>query len=144
MAYTGSDYAACQDTRRCIGGYITMFCNSPISCVSRRHHPVVLSTTEAEYITLWFCIELGYESSKLTLIVEDNQSRIKICNNPELHSRSKHIDIKYFFIQEKVARKEFTISYCYTNAMCADIFIEPLTKPLFEKMRELLLVSPPQ
>lgn len=152
MAYTDSDYAACQDTRRCIGGYITMFCNSPISWVSRRHHTVVLSTTEAEYIALCYCMqeliyiklllrELGYQSSKPTLIMEDNQSCIKICNNPELHGRSKHIDIKYFFVQEKVARKEFTISYCNTNAMCADIFTKPLAKPLFEKMRELLRVT---
>ncbi|POM64435.1 LOW QUALITY PROTEIN: Polyprotein [Phytophthora palmivora] len=130
MAYTVSDYAACQDTRRCIGGYINMLCNSPISCVSRRHNTVVLSTMEADYIALWFCIaallkttakRTRYESSKSTLIVEDNQSCVKICNNPELHGRSKHIDIKYFFVQEKVANKEFTISYCNTNAMCADI-----------------------
>lgn len=60
--------------------------------------------------------ELGYESSK-PLIVEDDESCIKICNNPELHGRSKHIDSKYLFVQEKVARKEFTISYCNTNAM---------------------------
>ncbi|KAE8988138.1 hypothetical protein PR001_g22129 [Phytophthora rubi] len=83
MAYTDSFYAACQDTRRCIGGYITMFCNSPISWVTWRHHTVVLSTTEAEYIALSYCMqellylklllrELGYESSKPTLIMEDN------------------------------------------------------------------------
>ncbi|POM69722.1 Polyprotein [Phytophthora palmivora] len=149
MAYTDSDYAACQDTRRCIGGFITMLYKSPISWVSRRHHIVVLSTTEAEYIALCYCMqeliyiklllrELGCESSKPTLIMEDNQSCIKIYNNPELHGRSKHIDIKYFFVQEKVTRKEFTISYCNTNAMCADIFIKPLAKPLFEKIRELL------
>eukprot|EP00644_Phytophthora_capsici_P018736 jgi/Phyca11/132268/e_gw1.147.7.1 len=78
MAFTDSDYAACQDTRRCIGGYITMFCNSPISWVSRRHHTVVLSATEAEFIALCYCMqeliyiklllrELGYNSSKPTL-----------------------------------------------------------------------------
>ncbi|TYZ61357.1 hypothetical protein PybrP1_003634 [[Pythium] brassicae (nom. inval.)] len=46
-AYTDASYANCKDTRRSIGGYITLLCNSPISWQSRKHHTVVLSITEA-------------------------------------------------------------------------------------------------
>jgi len=56
-AYTDSDYANCPDTRRSVGGYITMLGQSPISWLSRKHHTIVLSTTEAEYIALCHCMQ---------------------------------------------------------------------------------------
>lgn len=145
-SYTDSDYAACTDTRRCVGGYITMLGKSPISWLSRKHHTVVLSTTEAEYIALchgmqemlflkYLLGELGFATSTALTIHEDNQSCIKLANNPELHGRSKHIDIRYHFVQEKVERKEFVIEYCETKAMSADIFTKGLAKQQFRALR---------
>ncbi|KAG2883895.1 hypothetical protein PC117_g25918 [Phytophthora cactorum] len=104
-AYTDSDYANCRDTRRSVGGYVTMTGQSPISWLSRKHHTVVLSTTEAAYIALCHCMqevislklllkELRFSTTKATVLMEDNQSCIKISSNPELHGRSKHIDIR--------------------------------------------------
>ncbi|POM69092.1 Gag-pol Polyprotein [Phytophthora palmivora] len=83
-AYSDSDYANSPDTRRSVGGYVTMLSNSPISCLSRKHHTVVLSTTEAEYIALCHCMQemiflklllraLGFATSQPNLINEDNQ-----------------------------------------------------------------------
>ncbi|POM61105.1 Integrase catalytic core protein, partial [Phytophthora palmivora] len=57
VAYSDSDYANCPDTRRSVGGYVTMLASSPISWLSRKHHTVVLSTTEAEYIALCHCMQ---------------------------------------------------------------------------------------
>ncbi|RAW21199.1 hypothetical protein PC110_g22358 [Phytophthora cactorum] len=54
--FTDADYANYQDTRRSVGGYVTYMCGSPISWLSRKHHTVVLSTTEAEYIALCHCM----------------------------------------------------------------------------------------
>lgn len=102
LAYTDSDYAQCKDTRRCIGGYVTMLYSSPIIWVSRKHHTTALSTTEAEYITLCYCMqeliflrlllnEMDFENNKSTLMYEDNQNSIKICNNTQLKSRAKGV-----------------------------------------------------
>lgn len=57
MAYTDSNYALCEDTRRCIHGHLTMFCNSPINWVSRRNHTVAVSTPKADYIALCYCMQ---------------------------------------------------------------------------------------
>lgn len=73
--------------------------------------------------------ELGLTNNGPITILEDNQSCIKIANNPELHGRSKHIDIRYHFVQEKVERKEIIIKYCPTSEMIADIFTKALAKP---------------
>ncbi|POM64517.1 LOW QUALITY PROTEIN: Integrase catalytic core protein, partial [Phytophthora palmivora] len=133
-AYSDSDYANCPDTRRSVGGYVTMLSNSPISWLSRKHHTVVLSTTEAEYIAMCHCMqemiflklllrELGCATTQPNLIHEDNQSCIKLfCYNPELHGRSKHIHVRYCFVQEKVERHEFSVVYCNTKDMVADNF----------------------
>jgi hypothetical protein len=148
-AYTDSDYSNCPDRRRSVGGYITFVGNSPISWLSRKHHTVVLSTTEAEYIALCHCMqemmflkslmdELGFKTSKPIKIYEDNQSCIKLSNNPELHGRSKHIDIRYHFVQEKVQRNVFKIVYCKTQEMRADIFTKALSKIQFRALRATL------
>lgn len=152
-AYTDSDYANCPDTRRSVGGYVTLLGNSPISWLSRKHHTVVLSTTEAEYVALCHCMqemiflklllkELGFATTTSLTIHEDNQSCIKISNNPELHGRSKHIDIRYHFVQEKVERHEFVVTYCSTKQMIADIFTKALDKHRFRALRDQLGVRP--
>ncbi|POM69753.1 Uncharacterized protein PHPALM_13938 [Phytophthora palmivora] len=46
-AYSDADYANCADTRRSIGGHVTILASSPISWLSPKHHTVVLSTIEA-------------------------------------------------------------------------------------------------
>ncbi|GMF41455.1 unnamed protein product [Phytophthora fragariaefolia] len=148
-AYTDADYANCPDTRRSIGGYITMLGRSPISWLSRKHHTIVLSTTEAEYIALCHCLqetiflrlllaELGFNTQKCITVMENNQSCIKIANKPEHHGRSKHVEIRFHFVQEKIERQEFMIRYCPTAEMIAGIFTKALGKDQFLKLRRQL------
>ena len=71
-----------------------------------------LSTAEAEYVALaaivqevlclkQVLIELGFRQTGPVRIGEDNQATIRIAKNPEHHGRSKHIGIRYFFVQER-------------------------------------------
>ena len=61
-----------------------------------------------------------------TPLYEDNQGCIALSKNPITSSRSKHIDIKYHFVREKVTEGQFEVLYCPTDEMLAD----PLTKAL--------------
>ena len=84
---------------------------------------MALSTTEAEYMVIthaakevvWLQLllqELGHKDKSPLTIYEDNQGSISLSKNPVYHSRTKHIDIRYHFIREKVISKEVEIKYC--------------------------------
>jgi hypothetical protein len=79
-----------------------------ISWDSRKQHSFALSTVEVEYIvacdscmeSVWVCkLVYGLFDHVLdsTEIYCDNQSCVKLSQNPVFHDRSKHIDIKYYF-----------------------------------------------
>ena len=75
-----------------------------------------------------------------TIIHKDNQSAIPFARNPIQHARSKHIDIQYHFIREKIEAGEIELVYTPTELMTADALTKALAKPRFEKLvRDLQL-----
>ena len=120
-----------------------------ISWLSRKHTSMALSTTETEYIVAsvasrevaWlrkllaglFDLEL-----EPTLIYCDNQSCVKLLENPVFHDRSKHIEIKYYFLRDKVRRGEVILQYISTNEQTSDILTKPLSKIKFAYLRDKL------
>jgi len=56
----------------------------------------------------------------------DNTSAISINKNPVMHSKTKHIPIKYHFLHEQVIEKNITLEYINTKEQIADIFTKPL------------------
>ena len=111
--------------------YDFLFSNGPISWCSQRQRLVSLSTTEAEYIAastatrelVWLkqlLSDIGYQCDEPIRLEIDHQSTIKLVKNPELHKRSKHIDIHYHFIREKYHSKELDVKYVPSEEQCAD------------------------
>ena len=68
----------------------------------------------------------------------DNESAIKIANNPVQHSRTKHIDIRHHFIRDHVAKGDILISHVRTDKQLADIFTKPLDERRFCELRSEL------
>ena len=69
--------------------------------------------------------------------MEDNQAAIMMAKNPQYHGRSKHISIKYHFIQEQVISNLIELRYCRTDDMIADIFTKGLSTTKFIKLRDM-------
>jgi len=65
--------------------------------------------------------ELRIKCNGSTPIYEDNQSCIKVAREPHEHKRMKHVDVKYNFIRDEVAKREVEIIYKATNEQIADI-----------------------
>jgi hypothetical protein len=110
---------------------------------------VALSTAEAEYIALSVVVREAVWLRKLltylfdhemdsTIIHYDNQSCVKLSENPVFHDKSKHIEIKYHYIRGMVQRKEVHVQYLPTHEHIADIFTKPLARTKFEYFRERL------
>lgn len=72
----------------------------------------------------------------------DNTSAINISKNPVMHSKTKHIAIKYHFVRELVQDKEIRLEYVNSKEQIADIFTKPLPKDAFLYLRGKLGVAP--
>ena len=149
VGYSDADWAGDLDDRKSTSGYVFLSAEGAILWGSKKQSCVALSTAEAEYIALsmatqestWLntlMSQIGaINDHEYTVIFEDNQSTICLANG-QGSKRSKHIDIKYHFIQDKIANGEIIVQYCDTNDMIADIFTKPLAKDKFNKLRGLM------
>jgi hypothetical protein len=75
----------------------------------------------------------------------DNKSAINISKNLVMHSKTKHIPIKYHFLREQVAEKNMRVEYVGTKEQVADIFTKPLPRESFEYLHQRLgVISTPK
>jgi hypothetical protein len=96
------------------------------------------NVTDAIYVRNYL-LELGYTVPAAT-IYQDNEAAIKLCNNGMNSAhKSRHIDIRHFFIEDRVATGHIEIKYVNTNDMIADYLTKPLMGSQFYKLRDLLL-----
>jgi hypothetical protein len=52
----------------------------------------------------------------------DNQSAIRLAENPVFHARTKHVEIYYHFIREKVLEEKVELRQIKTEDQIADVF----------------------
>ena len=75
----------------------------------------------------------------------DNTSAINIFKNPVMHSKTKHIPIKFHFLREHVTKKNIKLEYVETKEQIADIFTKPLPRETFEYLTQKLgVISSPE
>jgi hypothetical protein len=114
----------------------------------KKQNLVALSTAEAEYIAAGHCCaqllwmrqtlrDYGYKLTKVPLLC-DNQSAIRMADNPVEHSRTKHIAIRYHFLRDHQQWEDIEIAYVSTKEQLADIFTKPLDEKTFTKLRHEL------
>ena len=111
---------------------------------------MALSTVEAEYITAGACcaqilymkqtlLDYGVVLEKVPLLC-DNESAVKLANNPVQHSRTKHIDIRHHFLRDYVAKNDISLEGVRTEDQLVDIFTKPLDEVTFCRLRDELNV----
>ena len=70
----------------------------------------------------------------------DNESAVKLANNPVQHSRTKHIDICHHFLRDHVAKNDISLEGVRTEDQLTDIFTKPLDEVTFCRLRKELNV----
>jgi hypothetical protein len=83
--------------------------------------------------------DFGYNLSKVTLLC-DNESAIRMAENPIEHSRTKHIDIRHHFLRDHQQKGDIKVFHVSTKNQLADIFTKPLDEKTFCRLRSELNV----
>jgi hypothetical protein len=149
IGFTDNDYAGSVEDRRSTLGYIFMLSGVAVTWSSRKQLIVTLSTTKAEFITaagsscqaIWMqrvLKKIDYMGSESTVIFCDNNSTIKLTRNLVMHSRRKHIDVRYHFLRELVNDGVVQLQFCGARQQIVDIFTKPLKLELFWELRRRL------
>jgi hypothetical protein len=94
--------------------------------------------------TRYFLEAQGYGVEE-SIIYQDNQSAILLAKNGRASSskRTRHINIRYFFVADRISSKDVKVEYCPTGEMIADYFTKPLQGTLFRKFRDFIMNCDP-
>ena len=149
-AYSVADYAGNPDDRHSISSYCIYLGPNPISWNAKKHSNVSRSSTEAEYRQLAYtAAEISWLSSlfkdlgiSLTtpLIWCENVSSISLASNPVFHARTKHLEVDYHYVRDKVTCKELEVNYICTTDQVADVFTKGLSSTRFMLLKFKLMV----
>jgi hypothetical protein len=94
--------------------------------------------------TRYFLEAQGYGADE-SIVYQDNQSAMLLEKNGRGSSskRTRHINIRYFFVADRIASREVKVEYCPTGDMVADYFTKPLQGTLFRKFRDIIMNGDP-
>ena len=151
--WVDASYAVHTDMKSHTGGAMSMG-QGMIYGTSTRQRINTKSSTEAELVgfnevlpqVIWtrnFLAAQGFDNNKAT-VYQDNQSDILLGKNGRASSskRTRHINMRYFFITDRVQSKEVEVVYCPTGEMIEDYFTKPLQGSLFKRFRDIIMNVP--
>lgn len=150
VAYADADWGGDNDTRRSTTGVLVQLDGGVIFHNSVRQRTVARSSMEAEYVSMADCTaeiiwqlqlfkELSVEIERPVIIYCDNQSALALADHDTKHSRTKHIDIQYHFIRERIHDGTIRALWIESTTMLADILTKPLQAGPLARIRNNLL-----
>jgi hypothetical protein len=121
---------------------------SLVSWSLKKQNSIALSTAEAEYIAAGSCCaqilwmkailnDFGIKFKQVPLLC-DNESAVKLTNNPVQHAKTNHIDVRHHFIRDHQQKENICIESVITNDQRTDMFTKPLDEKMFCKLRNEL------
>ena len=132
------------------GGGLTMGTGYPITA-SKKQKFNTKSSTETEIVgaddlmpaVLWTRLFLEAQDYEVTenIMYQDNKSAILLEKNGKASSgkRTKHINMRYFFITDRISKKDMSVEWCPTGDMTGDFFTKPVQGALFRRFRDLIM-----
>ncbi len=118
--WTNVDWAGDPEFCKSTSRYVFLLGGGAISWQSKKQATIALSSIESKYISItwtakeamWLCQwfnDLRFPQSKPLSLHCDNQLYIALTLNPQFHDRTKHNEIRYHFLREKVENKELEL-----------------------------------
>jgi hypothetical protein len=152
--WVDASFAVHPDMKSHTGGVMSLG-KGAVYGTSTRQKLNTKSSTEAELVgvndvmpqvlwTRYFLEAQGYGVND-SIIYQDNQSSILLEKHGRASSgkRTRHINIRYFFVTDRIAANEVSVQYCPTKEMISDYFTKPLQGILFQKFRNFIMNCDP-
>ncbi|MCO5593291.1 hypothetical protein L7F22_047299 [Adiantum nelumboides] len=147
--YIDSDWASSVSDRRSTSGYMFSFGSVVVTWRSKNQPTIALSSIEAEYkgATVAACEvawlkmllqDLEIQVQDPVVIYCDNISSIQLAQNPVFHARTKHIEVCYHFIRERVLDDDIDLDYVGTEDQAANFFTKALGTEKLRRFRGML------
>ena len=152
LNYTDANWAKNND-RKSTESYLYKLEKTTISWNNKRQNTIALFSCEIEYMTaseatkktLWMrrlLKEFDYFESQTVIIQVDNKSAIALTENSMHHDKTKHIEIRYHFIREKVIEELIRLKFVFIKNQVADGLIKLLAGEAFSKFIKNLGLEP--
>ncbi|GJT54309.1 hypothetical protein Tco_0989363 [Tanacetum coccineum] len=145
VVYADSDNAGDYVDRKITSGVCTFMGYCLTSWFAKKQMALAISTTEAEYVStrkacqqaLWIKQALIDYVIRLDdfLIMCDNKGVIDLSKNLVQHSRTKHINIRHYFLCDNVQKGNISIKNVTSEYNIADTFTKPLKREVFNYLR---------
>jgi histone deacetylase 1/2 len=151
--YSDADWAGDVGDRRSMGGHALFYGENLIAWNARKQATVSRSSTESEYKAvdnaaaelIWveaLLKELGVRQDSPPVLSCDNIGATYLSSNPVFHARTKHIEVDFYFVRERVAQKRLQVRFIASKDQPANIFTKSLPLPLFQECKRNLRMFP--
>ncbi|MCO5609790.1 hypothetical protein L7F22_064022 [Adiantum nelumboides] len=149
QGYTDTNWTGSVSDRRSTSGYMFSFGSATVTWSNKKQSTIALLSTEAEYrgATVAACEvawlkmllrDLEIQIQDPVVIYCDNISSIQLAQNPMFHARTKHIEVHYHFIREKVLDGDIDLDYVGIEDQAADLFTKALGAENLRRFRGML------
>ena len=146
IGYSDADWCGDKIDRRNTTSFVFMLQGAPISWSSKKQPIVALSNCEVGYVVgssvacqaNWLqnvLEDLMIKLKHLIKLLIDNKSAINLAKNLIAHGKSKHIETRFHYLRDQVNKFKIKVEYCSTMDQVVDVFIKPVKRVQFLKLR---------
>ncbi|WMV40740.1 hypothetical protein MTR67_034125 [Solanum verrucosum] len=143
--FSDADWAGNKDDRTSTSAHVIFLGKNPISWSAKKQHYVARSSIEAGYRSVattaaelcWLrnlFRELSLSFLRPPAIYCDNLGSTYLAANPVFHSKMKHLEVDYHFVQSLVRQGFLRVVHVSSKDQLADALTKPLARPDFQRL----------